>query len=99
MPSCVLEPSCGTGNFIKASLSFGAGKYYGIELSGEHCSVCRSEIRDDRVEIINGDFFACNLEGIERDNLLVIGIRRGLSAALCLHWARKAPWSGPTSRA
>ncbi|MCD8307981.1 MAG: N-6 DNA methylase [Clostridia bacterium] len=73
MPSAVLEPACGTGSFIKAGLSFNAGKYYGIEINSGYCDICRKEIQDDRVEIINGDFFSCSLDIIERDNLLVIG--------------------------
>ncbi len=71
-PSVVLEPACGTGSFLKAGLSFGAQKYYGIEINKEYCDACRKDL-PSCVEIINEDFFSCSLDRIERDSLLVIG--------------------------
>lgn len=70
-PSVVLEPSCGAGSFIKASLSSGARKVYGIEISGVYCDICRKDLPGDCVEIINEDFFTCSLDGLERPQLVI----------------------------
>lgn len=72
-PNIILEPTCGIGGFLKSSLLFDAEKYYGIEINSEYCQICRSEITDSRVEIINADFFNFNLKQLTNDNLLVIG--------------------------
>ena len=57
-PSAVVEPTCGSGSFLKSSLLFNAREYYGIEINPEYCEICRDSIKDDRVNIINSDFFA-----------------------------------------
>ena len=57
-PSVVMEPTCGTGNFIRAGLVFDAQKYYGIEINPEYCAICKNTIQDDRINIINADFFS-----------------------------------------
>ena len=54
-PSAIVEPTCGIGNFLTSSLIFDANEYYGIEINSEYCDVCRNEIKDERVKIINAD--------------------------------------------
>ncbi len=72
-PSVVLEPTCGVGNFLRSSLIFNASQYYGIEINPEYCEICKKEITDSRVQIINADFFDYDLEDFSKEKLLVIG--------------------------
>lgn len=74
-PSAIVEPSCGIGGFLKSSLLFDANEYYGIEINPEYCDVCRAEIQDERVKIINSDFFAFSSKALIQDKrqILVIG--------------------------
>lgn len=74
-PSAIVEPTCGLGNFLKSSLLFNAKEYYGIEINPEYCEVCRNSINDDRVNIINSDFFAFSSKAFIKDRrqILVIG--------------------------
>ncbi len=74
-PSAVVEPTCGTGSFLKSSLSFNAQEYYGIEINPDYCAACQSSIDDARVKIINSDFFSFSLRDLIKDKrqILVIG--------------------------
>lgn len=74
-PSAIVEPTCGLGNFLKSSLIFNAGEYYGIEINPEYCTECQSLINDDRVKIINSDFFIFSSKALIKDKrqILVIG--------------------------
>lgn len=74
-PSIVIEPTCGTGNFIKNSLIFDAERILGIELNPKYCELCRRSITDPRVQIINADFFSLDLTTVigNRRDILVIG--------------------------
>lgn len=74
-PSAIIEPSCGSGNFLKSCLLFNAKEYYGIEINPEYCEICRNSIDDDRVNIINSDFFAFSSKALIKDKsqILVIG--------------------------
>lgn len=74
-PSAIVEPTCGIGGFLKSSLIFGASEYYGIDINPEYCDICRAEIKDDRVKIINSDFFAFSSKALIQDKrqVLVIG--------------------------
>ena len=74
-PSAIVEPTCGVGGFLKSSLLFNASEYYGIEINPEYCDICRDEIQDDRVKIINSDFFAFSSKALIQDKgqILVIG--------------------------
>lgn len=74
-PSIVIEPTCGTGNFIKNSLIFDAEHILGIEINPKYCELCQSSITDNRVQIINADFFSLNLATVikNRRDVLVIG--------------------------
>jgi len=75
MPSAVIEPTCGLGNFIKSSLLFDAGEYYGIEINPEYCEICNNTIKDERVKIYNSDFFTFSFNSIIKDKsrVLIIG--------------------------
>lgn len=74
-PSVIVEPTCGIGNFLKSSLLFGANEYYGVEINPEYCEICRNSISNDKVNIINSDFFAFSLKSLIKDKrqILVIG--------------------------
>lgn len=74
-PSLVIEPTCGKGSFVKGSLIFGADEIIGIEINPEYCSSCREEIQDERVKIVNADFFSFDLNALAkgREPLLVVG--------------------------
>lgn len=72
-PDVVFEPTCGIGNFLKSSLVFDAKKYYGIEINNTYCNICKEDLNNPNIEIINSDFFGFDLKTIQSDNLLVIG--------------------------
>lgn len=74
-PSAVVEPTCGAGNFLKCSLIFEASEYYGIEINPKYCAICRKNISDGRVKIINSDFFAFSSKTLIRNKgqVLVVG--------------------------
>lgn len=74
-PSAIVEPTCGVGGFLKASLLFDANEYYGIEINPEYCNVCRNTVGSDKVKIINSDFFAFPSKTLIQDKrqILVIG--------------------------
>lgn len=74
-PSAVIEPTCGLGSFLKSSLTFDAGEYYGIEINPDYCSKCEENINDKRVKIINADFFSFSSKRLIKDKreILVIG--------------------------
>ncbi len=74
-PEVVIEPTCGTGNFLKASLALSARDYYGIELDPTYCEQCRHELAQENVQIVNADIFAFDLKRLcaDRDGILVLG--------------------------
>ena len=74
-PSAIVEPTCGVGNFLKSSLLFDASEYYGIEINHEYCDICRNSINDDKVKIINSDFFSFSSKTLikNKGQILVIG--------------------------
>lgn len=74
-PSAIIEPTCGVGGFLKSSLIFDAGEYYGIEINPEYCDICRNSINSNKVKIINSDLFAFSSKALIKDKsqILVIG--------------------------
>ena len=70
-PATILEPTCGIGNFLKASLIFDTEKYYGIEINPVYCKICAENLSNDKVRIINENFFEYQLPKAE--NVLIIG--------------------------
>ncbi|MDE6442015.1 MAG: methyltransferase, partial [Clostridia bacterium] len=74
-PLTVLEPTCGIGSFLKASLQLNAKTYYGIEINSLYCNHCKSQIIDERIKIINADIFNYDLESLlfDTNEILIIG--------------------------
>lgn len=74
-PSAIIEPTCGLGNFLKSSLLFDANEYYGIEINPEYCDFCKKNINNDKVKIINSDFFSFSSKSLIKDKrqILIIG--------------------------
>lgn len=74
-PSAIVEPTCGIGSFLKSSLLFNANEYYGIEINPQYCAICKNSISDNRVNIINSDFFAFSSKALIKDKrqILVVG--------------------------
>ncbi|MCM1121231.1 MAG: hypothetical protein NC416_01470 [Eubacterium sp.] len=74
-PSAIVEPTCGLGSFIQSSLLFNAKEYYGIEINPEYCKACKDKIKDNRVKIINSDFFTFSSKSLikNKSQILVIG--------------------------
>jgi 16S rRNA A1518/A1519 N6-dimethyltransferase RsmA/KsgA/DIM1 with predicted DNA glycosylase/AP lyase activity len=74
-PTAVIEPTCGIGNFLNSSLIFNAKEYYGIEINKEYYNYCNDRFSDDRVKIINSDFFGFNSNELikDRSSVLIIG--------------------------
>lgn len=74
-PSAIVEPTCGIGSFLKSSLLFNANEYYGIEINPQYCAICKNTISDNRVNIINSDFFAFSSKALIKDKrqILVVG--------------------------
>lgn len=78
VPNIIIEPTCGLGNFIKASIDTfeNLKKVYGIEINEDYCAKCEDKFNDNNVDIICDNFFsfkAKKLVNDEEDELLVIG--------------------------
>lgn len=56
-PTAVLEPTCGLGHLLQASMLFEAQQYIGIELNPEYCAICRQTLTDPRFTIHHADIF------------------------------------------
>ncbi len=74
-PSIVIEPTCGTGSFVKSSLIFEASEIIGIELNSKYCEMCEETIDDSRVHILNADFFSFDFKSIinKKEHILIVG--------------------------
>ncbi len=75
-PSAIIEPTCGIGAFLKSSLEvFNADEYYGIEINPEYCKECGKSIKDERIHIINSDFFSFSLKSLVKNirQILIVG--------------------------
>jgi methylase of polypeptide subunit release factors len=74
-PSVIIEPTCGVGSFVKSSLIFDASEIIGVEVNPEYCEICKQEISDPRVQIINADFFSFDLKSVikGKEQFLIIG--------------------------
>ena len=74
-PLTVVEPTCGMGSFLKASLRFDAQKYYGIEINPLYCNLCKLQFNDERIKIVNADIFNYDFKSLlsNSDRILVIG--------------------------
>lgn len=75
-PDTVIEPTSGIGNFLNAALvAFPeVSKAVGIEINNDYCEQSKCRIDDERLEIINDNFFSYPIEKhIEGEEVLFIG--------------------------
>lgn len=72
-PGVIIEPTCGKGHFIKSSLIFGARHIYGVEVNEDYCQACRKLVDDERVSVVNANFFTYDFPAVGKDELLVLG--------------------------
>ncbi len=74
-PTVIIEPTCGIGSFVKSSLIFNASEVIGIEVNSEYCEICKKNILDPRVHIINADFFTFDCKTVVKgkEQLLIVG--------------------------
>lgn len=63
-PKVIIEPTCGLGNFILAAIATfpNISNVYGLEINDEYCDLCKKRIDDERVEIVNDNFFSYSIE-------------------------------------
>ena len=74
-PTAILEPTCGIGNFLKGSLIFGANEIIGIEINPEYCTLCQKNFPDQRIRILNENFFEVDTKNLFQNpkTCLIIG--------------------------
>ena len=76
-PETIIEPTVGMGAFIEASIAqFGSyKKIVGIEINTDYCKYCEDKFQDEKIRIINEDFFKYNINKslINKDKVLVVG--------------------------
>ncbi len=78
-PSVIVEPTCGTGNFIKAAMSvFSCNtKYYGFDINRKYIDNLKKLTINDNCLIELSDFFKKDWElffsGLKQEKILVIG--------------------------
>ena len=73
-PLTILEPTCGIGNFLRATKIFNAEKYFGIEINSSYCKACAEHFSDELLTVLNENFFECDSTTLPKgENLLVIG--------------------------
>lgn len=63
-PHTVIEPTSGVGNFLNAALnSFDTiEEIVGLEINYDYCVECQKHIADERLQVINGNFFTYQIE-------------------------------------
>lgn len=78
-PSVIVEPTCGTGNFIKAAISAFNGQiqYYGFDINTAYTDQLRQTVINKQCFIEPSDFFEKNWEqffsGLRHEAILIIG--------------------------
>ena len=75
-PEVVIEPTSGLGSFLNAALnSFkNVKKAIGLEINLDYCNECKKRIVDDRLQVINDNFFSYQIEQhIGDEDTLFIG--------------------------
>ena len=74
-PTAIIEPTCGIGNFLKASLVFNAEEYYGIEINPEYCALCEDSLASKHIKIVNSNFFSFSSKSLvqNRRQILILG--------------------------
>lgn len=79
VPACVVEPTCGLGTFLSASVTqWGKGiSYQGYEVNEAYVDEARRTLEDQGVQILHRDFFGedwgANIKGLGKPRVLVIG--------------------------
>jgi hypothetical protein len=82
LPAAVIEPTCGKGSFVFASLEYfpQTKRVFGVDINADHIHLVRQELRRrnllDKAEIHHCDFFDLDWESILdefSDPLLIIG--------------------------
>lgn len=77
IPNMIIEPTCGQGNFIKASMDIfkKAEKIYGVEVNEKYCNQCKESIKDEKVRIICDNYFDFRADELiaDENEILVIG--------------------------
>lgn len=64
-PRTVLEPTCGRGAFVKATLlAFPEARVLGFELSDAHLTAARADLAGTRAELAQRDFFAMDWDAV-----------------------------------
>ncbi|MCQ2515038.1 MAG: hypothetical protein MJ089_08130 [Ruminococcus sp.] len=74
-PKVIIEPTCGIGNFIHASLSTfeNVERVYGIEINEKYTEICKqTNNNDERLEVYNENIFTFNTRQL-CSNCLIIG--------------------------
>lgn len=68
-PKVIIEPTCGIGNFIEASINTfeNLEKLYGIEIDGNYLNILQDKFsyKNNNVELINDNIFNFNFEAIK----------------------------------
>jgi hypothetical protein len=78
-PACVVEPTCGLGTFLSASVAhWGDGiSYQGYEVNEAYVDEARRKLEGQGVQILHRDFFgedwAANIKGLGKPRVLIIG--------------------------
>ena len=72
-PDIIIEPTCGTGNFLKSAYEFfNAKQLYGIDIDKEKLNKVDERIAN--LELINADIFSFKFNNIDKNNsFLIIG--------------------------
>lgn len=76
-PETIIEPTAGMGAFIEASIAQfeSCKKIVGIEINTDYCKYCEDKFQDEKICIINEDFFKYNINKslFNKDKVLVVG--------------------------
>ncbi|WP_333888074.1 hypothetical protein [Clostridium sp.] len=76
VPNTIIEPTCGEGNFIKASLDVfdNINLVYGVEIQEGYYIKTKEKFKENRnVKIVQDNIFTHNFSDIKCNNILIIG--------------------------
>lgn len=79
VPACVVEPTCGLGTFLSASVSQWGNRisYQGYEVNETYVDEARRTLEGQGVQILHRDFFGedwvANIKGLDKPRVLIIG--------------------------
>jgi methylase of polypeptide subunit release factors len=78
-PSVIIEPTCGTGRFIKAALSVfnGDARYYGFDINRKYIGILNKTLKSDKCFLEASDFFKKDwkhfFSDLTHEKILIIG--------------------------